>query len=176
MGSVVKTGLILYYKDNMNKQLQQKLILLMQQDQKERKEGSVTEERDKERAEELKKIIKKHGWPMADMVGEEAAEAAWLIAQHADFDISFQKQALKLIQKAVKNDNAPKHHIAYLTDRILVNEEKSQMYGTQFYRNKEGDMVAQPIKSKEQLDSRRKTMNLPPFAEYKKKIEELNKK
>src|SRR5690349_5072146 len=29
-------------------------------------------------------IMDEHGWPTADQVGEEAARAAWLIAQHAD--------------------------------------------------------------------------------------------
>ena len=35
----------------------------------------------------LKEVVEEHGWPTHDLVGEDAASAAWLVAQHADFDV-----------------------------------------------------------------------------------------
>ncbi|MET0105690.1 MAG: DUF6624 domain-containing protein [Sedimenticola sp.] len=40
---------------------------------------SVHEENNKR----IKEIIKKSGWPLESEVGEDGAEAAWLIVQHA---------------------------------------------------------------------------------------------
>jgi len=32
----------------------------------------------------LKEIVSRYGWPTISMVGEEGAEAAWLLAQHSE--------------------------------------------------------------------------------------------
>ena len=37
----------------------------------------------------LRAITAEHGWPGRALVGEEGAEAAWLIAQHADQQLDF---------------------------------------------------------------------------------------
>lgn len=49
----------------------------------------------------LGEIMAEHGWPTAELVGEEAARAAWLIAQHADRQLDIQRRALRLMQQAV---------------------------------------------------------------------------
>ncbi len=36
-----------------------------------------------ENAEFLRRIVQEHGWPCRDLVGEEGAEAAWLVLQHS---------------------------------------------------------------------------------------------
>jgi hypothetical protein len=59
---------------------------------------------------------------------------------------------------------------AYLTDRILVNNSKKQLYGTQFYRDKRGVLIARPIKNKDNLDKRRKAVGLESFQKYSKEI------
>ncbi len=58
-------------------------------------------------------------------------------------------------------------YIAYLTDRILVNQGKPQIYGTQFYLNKKGRLIPRIIKNKKDLNKRRKKIGLQSFAEYK---------
>lgn len=42
----------------------------------------------------MKKIVKKHGWPGISLVGKKASVGAWLLAQHADRDLRFQKNVL----------------------------------------------------------------------------------
>ncbi|RBL87253.1 hypothetical protein DDE05_04790, partial [Streptomyces cavourensis] len=54
----------------------------------------------------LGQIMAEYGWPTADQVGEEAARAAWLIAQHADRQLDVQRRALQLMQQAVSAGTA----------------------------------------------------------------------
>mgnify|MGYP001595563003 CR=1 FL=1 len=51
---------------------------------------------DKKNTTELKKIIKKYGWPTIPLVGKRASFCAWLLVQHADHHRQFQKIELKL--------------------------------------------------------------------------------
>ncbi|MBI4993559.1 hypothetical protein HZC33_01185 [Candidatus Wolfebacteria bacterium] len=120
----------------------------------------------------IKKIIKKFGWPTIGLVGKKASWNAWLIIQHADHDIRFQKTILSLLEK-IYNKNSleiDKNNIAFLKDRILINEGKHQVFGTQFYTNKKGIFGPRSIKDIKNLDKKRKEYNLPPFSEYKKLI------
>jgi hypothetical protein len=71
---------------------------------------------------QLRAIIAEHGWPGRMLVGDEGAEAAWLIAQHADHQLDFQREALALLERAVNDGDAPASHLAYLTDRVRMNE------------------------------------------------------
>jgi hypothetical protein len=52
----------------------------------------------------------------------------WLLAQHADFDVGFQKSALEKI-KAKFGTNSQNYK--YLHDRITCNTTGTQKYGTQ---------------------------------------------
>jgi hypothetical protein len=54
---------------------------------------------------------------------------------------------------------------AYLEDRVRVHSGEPQLYGTQFmYDNDE--LKPQPIEDPDNLDQRRATVGLGPFAEY----------
>lgn len=155
-------------KSKPNRLLKEKLLHLLKEDQKiigEKKE--TTEAKRLEVTQELERVIDKYGWPTIFLVGREGTEAAWIIAQHADFNIPFQKKCLVLIKKASLKNGVPRHHIAYLTDRILINTKKPQIFGTQFARDKRGKFQARPIKNKKLLNKRRQQYNLPPFKEYK---------
>lgn len=159
----------------MLKLLSEELILLAQKDQKLRlNTGKVlsckrsTEKTDKKNTKRLEKIINKIGWPTVGKVGKEASYAAWLIAQHSDWDVAFQERCLRLILEE-KND-VLQSNIAYLTDRVAVNRKKPQVYGTQFYKNTKGAMVPHPIRNAAGLSIRREKMGLEPFVVYKQKM------
>lgn len=79
----------------------------------------------------LGEIMDEYGWPTAERVGEEAARAAWLIAQHADRQLNVQRRALQLMRQAVAAGSASPRELAFLHDRTLVNEGRKQVYGTQ---------------------------------------------
>jgi len=127
-------------------------------------------EADRSNREWLKGVIEKKGWPGQALVGFDGSDAAWLLAQHADPEPQFQKQALKLLDDAVKRKDARPVHLAYLTDRVLAAEGKKQLYGTQF-TVKDGKLEPKPIEDESNVDRRRAEVGLPPLAEYRKQME-----
>jgi hypothetical protein len=122
----------------------------------------------------MKEIVAKVGWPGKSLVGAEGAGNAFLLVQHADLDVAFQKQCLPLLEKAVKQAEASGKNLAYLTDRLLVADKKRQLYGTQFTW-KDGEWVPFPIEDEANVDKRRKEMGLESMAEYTKALRELYK-
>jgi len=119
---------------------------------------------DAENRDWLKKTVGKKGWPGKTLVGPDGAQAAFLLVQHADKDLPFQKRCLKLMQRAPKGDVAPTS-VAYLTDRVRLAEGKKQLYGTQVERQ-DGRWQVRPVEDPAKLDERRQSVGLPPIADY----------
>ena len=132
----------------------------------------IIEKIDREHLPRLKVIVDQFGWPGFWTVGAEGADKMWLLVQHCDQDVGFQKMCLKLLQKAVANGDAPKRHLAYLTDRVFVNEGKPQIYGTQA-QVIEGQIVLSPVEDPDHLDQRRQAMGLSPITEYLALLKEV---
>jgi len=164
-----------------NKELQNKILKMAEVDQKVRKSGKFDIKKirkiDRKNTKEMKKIIKGYGWPTISLVGKRASARAWLLVQHADRDLAFQKMCLTLIKKAAKNNDVSKWQIAYLTDRILTNRKKKQIYGTQIRFNKETEIVTPyPIKNPKKVNKLRKSFGLESLEKYIKKVTKINKK
>ena len=121
---------------------------------------------DAENANRLRQILSDHGWPGRSLVGERGAHDAWLIAQHADHEPAAQRQALELLRDAVARGEAKPRELAYLTDRVRVNQGREQVFGTQMRPDANGMPVPQPIEDPERLDERRVEVGLDPFDEY----------
>ncbi|GAA1383377.1 hypothetical protein GCM10009639_03600 [Kitasatospora putterlickiae] len=117
-------------------------------------------------ADRLSEIMDAHGWPTAQLVGDDAARAAWLIAQHADRQLDVQRRALRLMERAVANGAASPRDHAFLRDRTLVNEGRKQICGTQIAGVKDGSPIPWPCEDPERMDERREEVGIPPFAEY----------
>ena len=113
----------------------------------------------------LKALLENHGWPDREIY-EEATTTAWLIAQHADNDLEFQKYALKLLSEAVDKGKALPKHRAYLQDRVLVNQGLPQIYGTQIKRENGIIKPRTEIQDREGVEERRRALGLPPLQEY----------
>jgi hypothetical protein len=172
-------------KPKRNEALRQELLGMMKADQELRMEISNFASPDaavllriavidRKNIARMKEIIAKHGWPGKSLVGEDGAEAAWLLVQHADKDREFQKNCLTLLERAVKAREASAGELAYLTDRVRIGENEKQVYGTQF-RLVDGKWQPYPIEDEKNVDQRRKEMGLSPLAEYRKKVEEAYK-
>lgn len=114
----------------------------------------------------LGEIMDEYGWPTANLVGEEATRAAWLIAQHADRQLDVQRRALQLMQQAVSAGAAGPRELAFLRDRTLVNEGRKQVYGTQVAGVKDGAPVPWPCEEPERMDELRAEVGIEPFDEY----------
>ena len=158
----------------MNNRLAEKIIQMAKADQKMRKgDGKWDDSLDKKNAERMKEIIGEIGWPTRGKVGKDASFYSWLLVQHADHDVDFQKACLDMMKKE-EDGEVGRNEIAYLEDRVRVNEGKPILYGRQFYRNPERVMTCYPVEDPANLDKRRKAMGLESFAEYEKSI--LDKK
>jgi hypothetical protein len=118
---------------------------------------------DHENTEALKAIVAKYGWPGRSLVGENGANNAWLLAQHADQDHEFQKQVLTLIEPLVARGEVSPNHFAYLYDRLAVAEKRPQRFGTQCDMNGDPGAVEDPP----HLDARRAAYGMSTMAEYK---------
>lgn len=112
----------------------------------------------------LKRVVRRYGWPGKRLAGDDGAHAAWILLQHADHAPAFQKQCLKVMEKAVRRGDASGQDYAYLLDRVLTGEGKPQMYGTQV-KFADGQYVPLPIADEANVDRRRAVVGLPPLAE-----------
>ncbi|MFJ3310400.1 DUF6624 domain-containing protein [Streptomyces sp. NPDC086549] len=114
----------------------------------------------------LASVLDQYGWPGHRLVGEDAADAAWLLAQHADASSVLQQRALELLTRAVASGDATPRQLAYLTDRCQVNRNQPQTYGTQYITGPDGQLTPHPIADITHLDERRARAGMEPHAEY----------
>lgn len=114
----------------------------------------------------LGEIMDEYGWPTAALVGEEAARAAWLVAQHADRQLDVQRRSLHLMEQAVRAGSASPRELAFLRDRTLVNEGRKQVCGTQIAGVKDGSPIPWPCEEPERMDELRAEAGIEPFDEY----------
>lgn len=117
----------------------------------------------------LKQVVEKYGWPTKTMVGQDGAFAAYLLVQHADQDLDFQRACLVLMKVALRNGEADALTVAYVEDRIAVAEKRPQRYGTQFMDSE----TPFPIEDFANVDERRASVGLGTLADYKNEIKLL---
>jgi hypothetical protein len=120
---------------------------------------------DEENSEWLRTVVDAIGWPGRALVGEEGAHAAWLLAQHADRRLAFQRRCLKLLKQAVARGEASRADLAHLTDRVLLSSGKPQIYGTQLVP-REGEYAPARLRRAQTVDSRRAAVGLEPIAAH----------
>jgi hypothetical protein len=117
----------------------------------------------------LTELVEARGWPGRTVAGADGAGAAWLLAQHADRDPVQQRAFLDALRGAVERGEASRAHLAYLEDRVRVNADQSQLYGTRFTVT-DGELVPRPIEDRPRLDQRRAEAGLEPFADYEARM------
>ena len=69
-------------------------------------------------AERLAQVMAGQGWPTAPKVGSDAADAAWLVVQHAIGKPDVQRRALVALRAAASRGEVPAWQPAMLEDRI----------------------------------------------------------
>jgi hypothetical protein len=120
---------------------------------------------DKRNYPQLLRIYQKYGLPRISVVGSDAAGEFWLLVQHQDSHLDFQKQVLQDMKGAVEQGEASKANYAYLYDRVMVNEQKPQHWGTQI-SCKNGKPVLDPVDDPSDLEKRRQELQLMPLDKY----------
>lgn len=117
---------------------------------------------DAENLKQFKDIIRACGWPRQAT----ASHDAWLLAQHADSDSAFQRQAKDLLEAAVKAGVGAGADLAYLADRIATAERRPQEYGTQFTQAGRCDLQLQPVDDIALVNARRLAVGLGSVEDY----------
>ncbi|MFM9944616.1 MAG: DUF6624 domain-containing protein [Bacteroidia bacterium] len=110
----------------------------------------------------VKSIIDRYGWLSQNEVGNKGNSTLWLVIQHSD--LKTQEKYFPIMKEAVKNGKATKGELAYLEDRMLMNQGKKQLYGTQYKLNeKNRQMELWLIEDPLNLNKRRESVGLPPM-------------
>ena len=120
---------------------------------------------DRSNIERVRQIIKQHGYPGTTLVGSPTNEAAWYVIQHSE-DIA---HYFPLIETAGRRKELPFDLVAMMQDRLLMNQGKEQVYGTQVRCDGSGCYVW-PIVNPAQVNERRKQ------AGFKSTVEENTKR
>lgn len=107
-------------------------------------------------------IIEKCGMPTLKEVNQNQMMAIWRGIQHTNK--KYRKKYFPLIEEAVNRGDLPKEQYALMKDRILVDEGKPQLYGTQYKGN--GQMFK--LDSPDQVNERRKEMGMKPLENFSK--------
>lgn len=120
---------------------------------------------DKQNEADVEKIINEFGWVGKSEVGGKANMTLWLVIQHAPLE----KQELYLprLQASVKAGESSGSHLALLEDRILMRNDKPQIYGSQVITNPEtGNQEVYDLFEPDFVDERRASVGLAPLRDY----------
>ena len=118
----------------------------------------------------LNVLVEHCGFPDQERHGEQAQRDAWLLVQHADHDVAFQKRVLSRLEKMAGQRGEPvRRNFAYLADRIAVAEKRPQQYGTQLMAPAERpcEFDFNPMDDRAKVEKRRAALGLPPLDIYK---------
>jgi hypothetical protein len=163
--------------------LKQRLLDMLERDQRHRNEASALEDRlghespevqalwekqvalDRQNLSELLAILESSGWPRRSEVGSDAAMAAFLVVQHGDLET--QKRFLPALRLRVDEGEAQASHWALLLDRVRMREGLPQVYGSQVvWSEADSRLQLHPVEDPTRVDARRAEVGLPPLAEY----------
>ena len=113
----------------------------------------------------LRALVAAHGWPTRAVAGDDGAEAAWLIVQHAIGEPAFLRATLPVLWDAAARGDVPAWQAAMLEDRIRAFEGRPQRYGTQLHPDADGWLRPHPIDDPDGVEARRAAVGLEPLAE-----------
>jgi Family of unknown function (DUF6624) len=124
---------------------------------------AMEEENMKENQKQLIKLLDQYGWPTTSEVTEYAAAGAALIINHSTYEL--RSRFFPLLEEAFKKGEAQPLRYAKMKDRLLVEEGKEQVYGTQI-KFENMIRVPYPIEDPKHVDQRRAKIGLGPLGPY----------
>lgn len=132
---------------------------------------------DKQNTAELKKLLAIYEWFSISKFGKQTDKNAWLLVQHADLDLNFQKEVLIILTKLYPRNETNRSNYAYLYDRVRsIGEKIPQRYGTQGKCVGLGKWEPHEIEDSSNVDKRRKKMGMVTMAVYKTWFKDICKK
>lgn len=125
---------------------------------------------DQKNTAEFKKILTKWGWPGISNFDIETDNKAFMIVQHSDYDLDFQKNVLVILERELKNHNTALRNYVYLWDRIKMHQNLPQRYATQGVCTGRHQWVPNKTEDLAHIDKIRKSVGLESLAKYKKVV------
>ena len=167
-----------------NEELRRELLRLIKEDQAVRApflegrlpteaEARSMRERDEADTKRLTEILNEYGFPGVELVGIDATRAFVTMLLHSS-SLELQKRALPHVERAARRREIPPDDFAMLTDDVLANEHKPQLYGTNF-KFVGGKLALDATKDLARLDERRRKLGMQPIGEYAKLLAQMYK-
>lgn len=126
----------------------------------------VVEEQDDRIELEFILIIEKYGWLGISEVGRLANTAQFTIMQHSSVETK-KKYAPLMKESVLINESQPMQY-ARLIDRMLINDNKPQIYGSQVTKDETGNSIFFEIEKPELINKRRKEIGLGRIENFAK--------
>lgn len=111
----------------------------------------------------LAPLLEQRGWLGSDLVGEDGANACWLLVQHCPSER--QDAWLPLMEQAVTEGRAAARDLVYLQDRVHMHHNRRQTHGTQHLGYRDGPVRLWPVTNPDTLNARRAALDLPPIGD-----------
>jgi hypothetical protein len=132
--------------------------------------GPAMLEMDREYTGEMKALLKLYPWFTISAFGAEADNHAWILVQHADRDVEFQKRVLTMLESLYRGGETNPRNYAYLVDRVAMNEQRPQRYGTQGRCTQPSTWEPFPMDEPDNVDNLRQAVGLEALAEHKRLV------
>ena len=113
----------------------------------------------------VEKILDNKGWLSVNIIGEQGNTTLFLVIQHSD--IETQLKYLPMMRDAVNKGNAKPGQLAFLEDRVALEQGKRQIYGSQLRSvPTSGEYFVSPLIDPENVNKRRAEVGLGTIEDY----------
>jgi hypothetical protein len=122
--------------------------------------------KNKNNLKELEVLLSEKGWPKRSQVGPEASSAAFYILQHSN--AAAQEKYITMFEECCRENEADWHQYALMFDRMRMNQNKPQRYGTHTYLDPSAGRPDElyPLEDEARVDEWRTEIGLEPLKDY----------
>ena len=107
-------------------------------------------------------VYQRSGFPESQEVGSRASKALPYIIVHSE-DLLLQKSFLPKLKVACENEQLEWYYYALLYDKISIQQNGFQKYGTQWQIDEKGKLIGRYPYNESTIDECRKQVGLPPL-------------
>lgn len=118
---------------------------------------------------EMEALLDSKGWPERSQVGSSAASAPFFVIQHSN--AAAQEKYIKMFEAACRKGEGNWNQYALMFDRMRMNQNKPQRYGTHHYLDPAKGRTDElyPLEDESKVDEWRKEIGLEPLNDYLKR-------
>ena len=134
-------------------------------DQAMRNSGVYNSEVNKQNLNKVINILNQCGMPNWEQVPRYQFSTIWLVIQHSSKEV--RRTYFPILKQSAENGDLRKKVIAMMEDRMMMDYNKPQIYGTQVYRKSNSEpWILYNLKDPELVNKRREEVGLEPIEQY----------